>query len=248
MNLPNKLTLSRIICTPVMVLFFLLPIPYGIGVFLALAVYGIACLTDLFDGKIARKYNLVTDFGKFADQIADKFLTTTALVLVLFSGVTWGWVAVLILLIVVLRDILVSGIRMLAAKNGTVIAADIYGKIKSFVLDVACMIMMFYIALASIVGNAVNFIRIIGLIGLIAGAVLTLISCINYTLNAKTLILDSLKDKNGKTCETVTETKEENAKATETKVENGNGDKVESIDAEVSETGEQETNNSNDEK
>ena len=152
MNLPNKLTLSRIILTPFMVLFFLLPLPYGIGIFISLAIYLVACLTDLFDGKIARKHNLVTDFGKFADQIADKFLTTSALILVLFSGITWSWLAVLIILIVVLRDILVSGIRMLAAKNGTVIAADIFGKVKSFVLDVACMIAMLYIGLACIFG------------------------------------------------------------------------------------------------
>lgn len=198
MNLPNKLTLSRIILTPFMVLFFLLPLPYGIGIFISLAIYLVACLTDLFDGKIARKHNLVTDFGKFADQIADKFLTTSALILVLFSGITWSWLAVLIILIVVLRDILVSGIRMLAAKNGTVIAADIFGKVKSFVLDVACMIAMLYIGLACIFGSNVNFIRIIALIGIIAGAILTLISCINYTYNAKDLILNSLKDKNSK--------------------------------------------------
>lgn len=213
MNLPNKLTISRIICTPLMVLFFLLPIPYGIGVFIALAIYIAACFTDLFDGKIARKYNLVTDFGKFSDQIADKFLTTSALILVLFSSITYNWLAALIILIVVLRDILVSGIRMLAAKNGTVIAADIYGKIKSFVLDVACMVCMLYLGLASIFGNAVDFIRIIGLIGVVAGAVLALISCINYTVNAKDLILESLNDKKPENKETAkTDNAEENNK------------------------------------
>ena len=125
MNLPNKLTLSRIFCTPLLVIFYLLPIPYGIGKFLALLVYIIACLTDLFDGKIARKYNLITDFGKFADQIADKFITTTALILILFSNILNIYISIIILLVVVLRDILISGIIMLAAKNGSVIAADI---------------------------------------------------------------------------------------------------------------------------
>ena len=91
---------------------------------------------------------------------------------------------------------------MLAAKNGTVIAADIYGKIKSFVLDVACMVCMLYLGLASIFGNAVDFIRIIGLIGVVAGAVLALISCINYTVNAKDLILESLNDKKPENKET----------------------------------------------
>ncbi|MBO4570096.1 MAG: CDP-alcohol phosphatidyltransferase family protein, partial [Clostridia bacterium] len=109
MNLPNKLTISRIICTPLLILFYMLPIPYGIGKFLALAIYIIACVTDFLDGKIARKYNLITDFGKFSDQIADKFVTTSALILVLFSNVTYWWLEVLIVLVVVLRDILISG-------------------------------------------------------------------------------------------------------------------------------------------
>ena len=195
MNLPNKLTLSRIFATPLLVLFYLLPIPYGIGKFIALVVYILACITDLLDGKIARKYNLITDFGKFSDQIADKFITTTALILVLFNGVTVMWASVIILLIVVLRDILISGIRMLAAKYGSVIAADIFGKIKSFVLDVACMVLIFYFGMFTIFGNGVEFIKIIGFIGIVAGALLALISCVNYVVHAWGTIKTSLNDK-----------------------------------------------------
>ena len=195
MNLPNKLTISRIICTPLLILFYMLLIPYGIGKFIALAIYILACITDLLDGKIARKYNLITDFGKFSDQIADKFLTTSALILVLFSNVTYLWLEVLIVLVVVLRDILISGIRMLAAKNGTVIAADIFGKIKSFVLDVALMIMILYIGLDVLLPGKVDFIRIIGLVGVVAGGLLALISCINYLKNSWQVIKDSLQDK-----------------------------------------------------
>jgi len=195
MTLANKLTLSRIFSTPLLVLFYLLPIPYGIGKFIALLTYIVSCLTDLFDGKAARKRNEVTDFGKFADQIADKFLTTTALILVLFSNVTTIWLSVIILLIVVLRDILISGVRMLAAKSGSVIAADIFGKIKSFVLDVACMVMILYVGLFSLFKSAVDFVRIIGLVGIIAGALLALVSCINYMINAKETIAESLKQK-----------------------------------------------------
>ena len=194
MNLPNKLTLSRIFCTPRMILVFLLPIPYGINIIAALLIYICACLTDLFDGKIARKYNIVTDFGRFADQIADKFLTTSALILALSRGVCTVWLSVVIILIVVLRDILISGIRMLAAKYGTVIAADIFGKIKSFVLDCAIMVMFLYLGLNAVLGGKVEFIRIIGLVGIIGGAVLTLISCVNYTWNARALIKQSLTD------------------------------------------------------
>lgn len=195
MNLPNKLTLSRIFCTPLLVIFYLLPIPYGIGKFLALLVYIIACLTDLFDGKIARKYNLITDFGKFADQIADKFITTTALILILFSNILNIYISIIILLVVVLRDILISGIRMLAAKNGSVIAADIFGKIKSFVLDLGCMIAVFYVGMFSIFGNDVEFIRIIAIVGIIGGTILAFISCVNYIINAWNVIKESLTDK-----------------------------------------------------
>ena len=127
-NVPNYLTMARIACTPLIILMYLLPIKSGIGVFVALGLYVVGCFTDFLDGKIARKYNLITDFGKFMDQIADKFITTTAMILVLFSNITYGWLAVLMLLIVVLRDILISGIRMVAANKNVVIAADIYGK------------------------------------------------------------------------------------------------------------------------
>ena len=96
-NVPNILTMVRIFCTPIVVALFLINIPNGIGVFVALGVYILACITDFLDGYIARKYNLITDFGKFMDQIADKALTTSAMILVLLatSSVTASWLAVL---------------------------------------------------------------------------------------------------------------------------------------------------------
>lgn len=185
MNVPNWLTMVRIFCTPLMVLMFLLPIANGVGVFIALGIYVLACFTDFLDGKIARKYNLITDFGKFMDQIADKFITTTAMILVLFSGITANWLAVLMLLIVVLRDILISGIRMVAANKNFVIAADIYGKVKSFFLDVASMVLMLYIGLASTLSNKfVEILRASGLAIMLVGVLLSIISCINYSVKA----------------------------------------------------------------
>ena len=186
MNVPNILTMIRIFCTPLMAVMFLLPIPNGIGVYIALGIYIFGCFTDLLDGKIARKYNLITDFGKFMDQIADKFITTTAMILVLFAGVTCNWLAVLMLLIVVLRDILISGIRMVAANKNIVIAADIYGKVKSFFLDVANMVLMLYVGLSSSIQNT-NFseiVRYLGLAIMIVGVVLSVISCVNYSVKA----------------------------------------------------------------
>lgn len=197
MNVPNILTMIRIFCTPIIVLMFLLPIPNGIGVFVALGIYIFGCFTDLIDGKIARKYNLITDFGKFMDQIADKFITTTAMILVLFSGVTYTWLAVLMLLVVVLRDILISGIRMVAANKNFVIAADIYGKVKSLFLDVSNMVLMLYVGLRA-VSNAdfVGIVRYIGLAIMIVGVVLSIISCVNYTMKASKVIVGEASLKN----------------------------------------------------
>ena len=184
-NVPNILTIARIICTPLIILFFLLPIKHGIGVFIALGIYVVGCFTDLLDGKIARKYNLVSDFGKFMDQIADKFITTTAMILVLFSGVTYNWLAVLMLLVVVLRDILISGIRMVAANKNVVISADIYGKVKSFFLDVSNMVLMLYVGLRAIKETSfVNGVGYLGVAIMIVGVVLSLVSCVNYSIKA----------------------------------------------------------------
>ena len=187
MNVPNTLTMIRIFCTPLMILMFLLPIPKGIGVFIALGIYVLACITDFLDGHIARKYNLITDFGKFMDQIADKFITTTAMFLVLFGklSVAANWLAVLMFLIVVLRDILISGIRMVAANKNVVIAADIFGKVKSFFLDVASMVLILYIGLEAVTScDFLRYIKVFGLSLMIVGVALTVVSCVNYTVQA----------------------------------------------------------------
>ena len=187
MNVPNTLTMIRIFCTPLMILMFLLPIPKGVGVFIALGIYVLACITDWLDGYIARKYNMITDFGKFMDQIADKFITTTAMILVLFAkvSVASNWLAILMLLIVVLRDILISGIRMVAANKNVVIAADIFGKVKSFFLDLASMVLILYIGLTKVVScDFLRYIRVFGLSLMIIGVALTIVSCINYTIQA----------------------------------------------------------------
>ncbi len=186
MNVPNILTMIRIFCTPIMAVLFLVPIPNAIGIYLALGIYVFGCFTDLLDGKIARKYNLITDFGKFMDQIADKFITTTAMILVLFAGVTYNWLAVTMLLVVVLRDILISGIRMVAANNNLVIAADIYGKVKSLFLDVANMVLMLWIGLVISCGETtfVDVVRYVGLGLMLVGVALCVFSCVNYSVKA----------------------------------------------------------------
>lgn len=194
MNIPNQLTMVRLFCTPLMIALFLIDIPNGIGVFIALGIYILACITDFLDGYIARKYNMITDFGKFMDQIADKFITTSALILVMLSGITISWLAALIILIVVLRDILISGIRMVAANKKIVIAADIFGKVKSLFLDLASMVLMLYVGLISVLPNgvyaeifkgfSVEYIRCFGLGLMLVGVALTIVSAVNYSVNA----------------------------------------------------------------
>lgn len=187
MNLPNKITLTRIFLTPFMILFFLLPIEHGIGVFIALFIFILASLSDMLDGKIARKYNLITNFGKFMDQIADKFIATTAIILILFCNILPTWVACLIIIIISCRDTLVSGIRQISASKGIVIPADIFGKCKSLFLDTSSMVLMLYIGLTRAgvtVELLLNIIYYLGITLLLVGTILTIVSGINYTIKA----------------------------------------------------------------
>ncbi|MBR6113861.1 MAG: CDP-diacylglycerol--glycerol-3-phosphate 3-phosphatidyltransferase [Oscillospiraceae bacterium] len=147
MNLPNKLTLSRIIMVPVFAVFAALAVKSrGNLMYLAAGiVFALASLTDMFDGKIARKYNLVTNFGKFADPLADKLLTTAAFLYMQQEGVCDPAVLILILA----REFAVSGLRMIAAGSpgGAVIAANMWGKVKTALQMVAIAAFYFGCAL-----------------------------------------------------------------------------------------------------
>lgn len=138
MNLPNKLTLMRIILIPV----FMVVLYWGFpgANYAALAIFVIASLTDWLDGKIARSRNLVTDFGKFADPLADKMLVTAAMLWFVETGRMPAWA----LLIVICREFAVSGLRMIASDKGKVIAAGWSGKVKT-ASTMVCIILMFLI-------------------------------------------------------------------------------------------------------
>lgn len=136
MNLPNKLTLSRIILTPFFVAAMLIDFPFHYLV--ALAIFGIASITDMLDGKIARKQNLVTNFGKFSDPLADKILVLSTLV----CFVQLGLCSSIIVIIVLFREFAVSSIRLLAATDGKVVAANIWGKVKT-VTQIIAIILIF---------------------------------------------------------------------------------------------------------
>jgi len=136
MNLPNKLTILRIVMIIPFLLVLYLNIPFAS--YIALVIFILASLTDMLDGKIARKHNLITDFGKFADPLADKMLVMAALVWFVEIGLMPGWV----LLVVLVREFAVSGLRMVASDQGRVIAAGWSGKVKT-ASTMVCIVIMF---------------------------------------------------------------------------------------------------------
>lgn len=136
MNLPNKLTLLRIVLILPFLLVLYLGVPFAS--YIALAIFIAASLTDMLDGQIARKYHLVTDFGKFADPLADKMLVTAAMLWFVERGQMPAWA----LLIVIVREFAVSGLRMVASDKGRVIAAGWSGKVKT-AATMVCIVLMF---------------------------------------------------------------------------------------------------------
>ena len=133
MNTPNKLTLARMIATPIFMAIMLIEaIPYRF--LIALVLFSAASLTDMIDGKMARKYNLVTDFGKFLDPLADKMLTTSAYLgfVFVYGATKYAWGMVAILFIVLFREFMVSSLRLVTVSSGgKVVAANMWGKCKT---------------------------------------------------------------------------------------------------------------------
>lgn len=134
MNLPNKLTLLRIILVPFFVAAMLIEFP--LHYLAALAIFGAASITDMLDGKIARKRNLITNFGKFSDPLADKILVISALLCMVQLGVC----DCVIVIVVLFREFAVTSVRLLAASEGKVVAANIWGKVKTVTQIVAIII------------------------------------------------------------------------------------------------------------
>ena len=127
MNLPNKLTVLRVLMIPFFVAFLLYDITGPADKWIALVLFCVASLTDMLDGKIARKYNLVTNFGKFMDPLADKLLVCTALICL----TAMGRLNVIVTVIIIAREFIISGFRLVASDNGIVIAASYWGKFKT---------------------------------------------------------------------------------------------------------------------
>ena len=187
MNLPNRLTLARIAAVPVFLILLLWQFPFHY--FAALVIFVAASLTDLFDGRIARSRGLITDFGKFLDPIADKMLTTAALLGFISLGIGFGtvWITVIVLI----REFSVSSIRMIAAASGKVVAADKWGKIKTVMQMVGIIMALTFEEFISLFPSLLlvgTILRIAYNIVLWFSAVLTVVSGINYLVKYKTFV------------------------------------------------------------
>ncbi|MEY8234234.1 CDP-diacylglycerol--glycerol-3-phosphate 3-phosphatidyltransferase [Lachnospiraceae bacterium 66-29] len=176
MNLPNKLTVLRVILIVPFVVCMLVPSLGETGMYAAVAIFIIASLTDLLDGKIARKYNLVTNFGKFMDPLADKLLVAAALICLTANGTLAAWISI----IIISREFIISGFRLVASDNGIVIAASYWGKFKTTFQMV--MIVMLILNFDNVIY------QICALIVTYAALILTVISLIDYVVKNKAVL------------------------------------------------------------
>ena len=207
MNLPNKITLSRIFMIPVFVLFFFLDVMNGWNYFIAAVIFVLAAATDALDGHIARSRGLVTNLGKFLDPIADKVLVSTAFILLLtrmevfhrpfamFGGdaalaeLLMTIVAGVCVAVILARELIVSGFRMVAAERRLVIAADKLGKVKTTFQDAAIAALLFGMGfLYHTAGQAIAF---AGIVLFVACTVLTVVSGIHYIVKNKNVLTEA---------------------------------------------------------
>ncbi|MCH5281636.1 MAG: CDP-diacylglycerol--glycerol-3-phosphate 3-phosphatidyltransferase [Lachnospiraceae bacterium] len=192
MNLPNKLTLSRVIMVPFFVVFMLLVPKYTYFKWIAFGIFVVASLTDLLDGKLARKYNLVTNFGKFMDPLADKLLVCSALIGMTSLSVIPAWITI----VIIAREFIISGFRLIAAEQGVVIAAGIWGKLKTtFQMVMLCvqMMVMDYYIFPMEMQTAPAFYRVLMVIGIVTmylALLLTIVSLVDYLLRNKGILKD----------------------------------------------------------
>ncbi|MDD7379267.1 MAG: CDP-diacylglycerol--glycerol-3-phosphate 3-phosphatidyltransferase [Lachnospiraceae bacterium] len=176
MNLPNKLTIFRVILIPFFVFFLLAPYFPGYGKYIAVAIFIVASLTDFADGKIARKYNLVTNFGKFMDPLADKLLVCSAMICLVETKKLAAWIVI----IIIAREFIISGFRLVASDNGVVIAASYWGKFKT------TFQMLMIIALILDFSN--KYFQILSTVLVYVALILTVVSLIDYIVKNKDVL------------------------------------------------------------
>lgn len=176
MNLPNKLTIFRVILIPFFVFFLLAPYFLEYGKYIATAIFIVASLTDMADGKIARKYNLVTNFGKFMDPLADKLLVCSAMICLVEIDRLAAWIVI----VIIAREFIISGFRLVASDNGIVIAASYWGKFKTTfqMLMIIALILDFQNRYFQMLATALTYIALI----------LTVVSLIDYIAKNKQVL------------------------------------------------------------
>lgn len=202
MNLPNKLTMLRVILIPFFVAFLMTQKLGTTGTWIAIGIFAVASITDFFDGKIARKYNLVTNFGKFMDPLADKLLVCSALICFIELKLLPSWFVI----IIIAREFVISGFRLIASDNGVVIAASWWGKFKTAFQ----MILTIFLLLARALGESIfwnglalvsvpkdlaqtiefNFWNVGGTLLAWVTLLLTIISLIDYLVKNKSVMKD----------------------------------------------------------
>ena len=165
MNLPNKLTIFRVILIPVFIIALMSGIiPEPVNRYVGVVIFCVASFTDYLDGHIERKYNIVTNFGKFMDPLADKLLVSSALICMIELGFLPAWIVI----IIISREFIITGFRLIAAEGGLVIAASWWGKIKT--VTQMLMIILVLLGVGGIIGNIL----------IILATVFTVISGVDY--------------------------------------------------------------------
>jgi CDP-diacylglycerol--glycerol-3-phosphate 3-phosphatidyltransferase len=171
MNLPNKITIARIVMIPFFIVAVLIDFPYH--EYVATLIFVVASLSDMVDGYLARSRNLVTDFGKFMDPLADKLLVCSALICLVEVHLVYSWVVI----IIIAREFAVTGLRTLAASDGIVIAASKWGKAKTISQMIAITLLLLY---------PIPYFQLVGTVIMYIALVLTIISGVDYfRLNTK---------------------------------------------------------------
>ncbi len=198
MNLPNKITVARMLLIPLMII-----VPYlgfnnilfgsvTVGSFITLIIFLIASFTDFLDGYLARRNNLVTTFGKFLDPIADKLLVLSALIMLVEQGIIPSWIPI----IIAAREFIVSGIRMLAAGDGKVIAASWYGKVKTvsqmIAISLAFLSTNTFMQFTSVeMSTGALILNILMSLTMIVAVLTTILSGVDYFMKSKDIVLKS---------------------------------------------------------
>ena len=177
MNLPNKLTTLRVLMIPFFVVFMLTDLGGVASKYIAVGIFIVASLTDLLDGKIARKYNLVTNFGKFMDPLADKLLVCSALICLVEMNRLAAWMVI----VIISREFIISGFRLIASDNGVVIAASYWGKFKTTFQMI--MIILLILDLGGVFTTITTIVTW-------AALILTVVSLVDYLAKNKGILLE----------------------------------------------------------